>query len=432
MAKKIYEDDRLYDFCRRITDFYIHHSFRKLKFKGLDKLPEDGPIIYAPNHCNALMDPLAVLALNRDRKVFVARADIFAKPMIHKILTFLKIMPINRRRDGIRNMTKAEETINKSIEVLAHKVDYCILAEGTHRPMHSLLPIGKGVARVALGAYRELGPDTPLYIVPIGLDYGDYFRFRTTLLARIGEPINVTRYILDNPDRSEHDIMEDIRTMVGDGIRNELVYIRDNEDYDAVWELSRIGSGAIPPCNLEGRFDANREEIARIENFRDTDREASDALFAEVRAFAQERLGADISLNSLRLKCPALSAVLRTLLALVTLPLFLFASVVSLPIWLGAELLVRKIEDRAFHNSFRCGIITVIWPVFLLIWAIVLFCTVKWYWAVAALLLMVLAPMAVYDYAELIRMTRSDWKCAFAGKLRRKYSELKDKLKNIG
>lgn len=431
MAGKIYEDDKLYDFCRRITDFYIHHSFRRLKYVGLDKIPTDGPVIYAPNHCNALMDPLAILALNRRRKVFVARADIFAKPWVHKLLTFLKIMPINRRRDGIRNMTKAEETINKSIEVLAHKVDYCILAEGTHRPMHSLLPIGKGIARVACGAYKELGDGTPLYIVPVGLDYGDYFRFRTTLLARIGEPVNVTEYMNGHQDRSEHDIMEDIRDMVGEGIRKELVHIPDDEDYDAVWELSKISSGEFSPVNIEGRFDANRSAISKILSLRESDRDAYDRLLSRVRAFASERKDASLSLNSLRLKCPFGRALFNTVLAIVMLPLFLAAAIVTLPIWIGSEVVVGKIADRAFHNSFRCGIITIIWPVFVLIWAVVLFCTVKWYYALIATALLVLAPMGIYDYSELVRMTISHWRCAFSGNLRKRYMELRKDLNKI-
>ena len=431
MAKQIYEDDRLYDFCRCITDFYIHHSFRKLKYDGLDKIPTDGPIIFAPNHCNALLDPLAVLALDKSRKVFVARADIFAKPAIHKILTFLKIMPINRRRDGIRNMTKAEETIEKSIEVLNNHVNFCILCEGTHRAMHSLLPIGKGIARVACGAHAKLGPDTPLYIVPMGLDYADYFRFRNTLLVKIGDPINVASYIEEYPDRSEHDIMEDIRNMVGDGIREQLVYIPDDDEYEPTWELSRIASGHISPMNLDGRFDANREAIAKIERLRATDEGRAAGLFAKARAFAKDRKAAGLSLNSLRLASPAVRALLCTLLALVTLPLAVFAAVTTLPIWLANEIVVSKIKDDAFHNSFRCGIITIIWPLLLVIWAVVLFCTVKWYWALATLALLILAPMAVYDYAELLRMTLSHWKCTFSSGLRRRYIELKKELNNI-
>ena len=431
MSQKIFEKDGLYTICRQITDFFIRHSYRRLQYEGLDKIPTDGPIIYAPNHCNALMDPLAALALNRKRKVFVARADIFSKPAIVKILTFFKIMPINRLRDGLRNMTRAEETIEKSIEVLTHRVDFCIMAEGTHRPMHSLLPIGKGVARVAYGAYQQLGPDTPLYIVPLGLDYGDYYRFRTTQLVKVGDPINVTGFFNEHKGENEHDLMEKIRNMVSEGIKGQIVYIPDNEDYEAIWESSKLASGCISPMDLKGRFDANRAAIARIEKFRTSNGVASDALFERVLSFTGRRRKAGISLNSLRLAAPALRALLCTLLAIVTLPLFLFAAICSLPIWLGSELVIRNIRDRAFHNSFRCAIMTLIWPIFLLIWAIVLFCTVRWWMALVLLALLLLAPAAVYDYVELLRMARSHWSCAFNRSIRKDYADLKETINKI-
>ena len=75
-------------------------------------------------------------------------------PVLRKILTFLKIMPINRVRDGFRSVINTEETIEKSIEVLNNRVPFCILPEGMHRPMHSMLPLGKGISRIAYGANR--------------------------------------------------------------------------------------------------------------------------------------------------------------------------------------------------------------------------------------------------------------------------------------
>ena len=69
--KKIYEDDRRYSCRRPIVDAYIRGSFKKIRYDGLENIPKDGSVILAPNHCDALMDPLAVLAMNRDKKVFV-------------------------------------------------------------------------------------------------------------------------------------------------------------------------------------------------------------------------------------------------------------------------------------------------------------------------------------------------------------------------
>ena len=148
-SKKIYDSDFMYRSLRHIVDFFFRRSYKKLLRVGKDRIPQDQAIIYAPNHCNALMDALAILDMDRRHKVFVARADIFQNPLLAKFLTFLKIMPIHRVRDGFRSVLAGEETIEKSIEVLNNQVPFCILPEGTHRAMHSLLPLGKGLSRIA-------------------------------------------------------------------------------------------------------------------------------------------------------------------------------------------------------------------------------------------------------------------------------------------
>ena len=189
--KKIYEDDWGYNVVRAIADPYIRGSYKTIRYVGTENIPRDGAVIFAPNHCDALMDPLVVLAMKPRKMVFVARADVFQKPFFRKVLTFFKLMPINRVRDGFRSVLKTEETIEKSIEVLNNRVPFCILPEGRHRTMHSLLPMGKGIARIALGAERTKKDEGHIYIVPVGCEYGDYFRYRSTLVVSVGKPEDI-------------------------------------------------------------------------------------------------------------------------------------------------------------------------------------------------------------------------------------------------
>jgi 1-acyl-sn-glycerol-3-phosphate acyltransferase len=116
--KKIQDYDRLYDILRYYVDFVLKLSYRNISYVGRENIPQDGAVIYAPNHTNALMDALVILAMDRKAKVFVARADIFKKPLLAKIFKFLKIMPIMRMRDGIDEVKKNTETIEKAVDVL--------------------------------------------------------------------------------------------------------------------------------------------------------------------------------------------------------------------------------------------------------------------------------------------------------------------------
>ena len=118
---EIYEKDKLYEFLRPMQEWLFRRSFRRFQQVGLERIPEDGAVIYAPNHTNALNDALAVLGLKMERKVFVARADIFRKPKQAAILRWLKIMPIRRMRDGAAEVFHNNETEDKAIETLRHR-----------------------------------------------------------------------------------------------------------------------------------------------------------------------------------------------------------------------------------------------------------------------------------------------------------------------
>ena len=131
--RKIQDFDGIYAFLRHYVDFMLRMAYRRIKYVGLEKVPADGAVIYAPNHTNALMDALVILAMDRKQKVFVARADIFRNPKVAKILRFLKIMPIMRIRDGMDEVRKNTEIIHKSVDVLLDKVPFCILQIPLHR-----------------------------------------------------------------------------------------------------------------------------------------------------------------------------------------------------------------------------------------------------------------------------------------------------------
>ena len=98
---KIQDDDKLYSFVRPFVDHHTHRSFTRFHVIGRENIPRDGACIFGSNHCNTLMDALVLLATSRQKKVFIARGDIFKNRRTAKILKWLRILPIFRIRDGI-------------------------------------------------------------------------------------------------------------------------------------------------------------------------------------------------------------------------------------------------------------------------------------------------------------------------------------------
>ncbi|MDE5732319.1 MAG: 1-acyl-sn-glycerol-3-phosphate acyltransferase [Bacteroidales bacterium] len=209
--KAIYEKDLLYTVLRPYVDWCCRHSYRRFEIHGKENIPSDGALIIAPNHCNTLMDALVMLRAHKGSTVFGARADLFKKQSIARIMHFLRILPMVRQRDGLRNVLKNHESIQTITDTLEHGVRFCIFPEGRHRTMHSLLPFGKGVFRAALSANARFGHEKPVYIVPAGIEYGDYFLYRSTCLITYGKALNVTEFVRNAETENEAKLIEQLR-----------------------------------------------------------------------------------------------------------------------------------------------------------------------------------------------------------------------------
>ena len=194
---KIWEHNRWYSLLRPYVDFCTRASYGIFKTEG--ELPDNGAVIIAPNHTNTLMDALMVLQTRREPTVFGARADIFRKPAANKALRFLRILPLTRERDGLRSVTDNYQTFDQIDEVLANDVPFCLFPEGRHTPGRELQPIQKGIARLAFRSASK----RQTYVVPTGINYGDFFHCRRFVHIKYGEPVDVNAFLASHADMTE-------------------------------------------------------------------------------------------------------------------------------------------------------------------------------------------------------------------------------------
>lgn len=222
--RKIWKKSKLYDLTRRYVDWCTKTSYSSLTVKGKENIPTDGAVIFAPNHCNTLMDALVILQADRGPSGYGARADMFRKPMMAAALRWLRILPLARARDGREAVAGNEEIFDEVVDCLDHDVPFCMFSEGTHRTKHSLLPLKKGIWRVATRAASKL--DKPVYVVPVGIDYDDYFRYMKSARVTFGEPIRVY------PDTDQREFLNTLH----DRISELFTYFPDDENYEKNWE----------------------------------------------------------------------------------------------------------------------------------------------------------------------------------------------------
>jgi|GEM_PF-2029190 len=190
--KEIWEENKGYNLFRPYMQWATRTSFSKVTVVGVEKVPdtEKASVLIAANHCNCLMDSLVILQSRKEPTAFVARADIFENPIIGKCLHNLKMLPIYRRRDCDNSQEKNVAVFDNVVETISHGLALSIHPEGTHRARRSLLPMKTGVVRMALHA-KETYPERPVYIVPAGIEYEDYFHNMGAVTLTYGDPIEI-------------------------------------------------------------------------------------------------------------------------------------------------------------------------------------------------------------------------------------------------
>ena len=428
--QKIYQKDLGYDILRPIVDWNVKQSYRRVAVKGQENIPTDGAVILAPNHCNTLMDALVILRANKKETVFGARADMFNIKLVAKIMFFLRILPMVRQRDGLRNVLKNKDTEEIIVETLEHGVPFCIFPEGKHRAAHSLQVLGKGVFRAALSANAKFGEKKPVYIVPVGIEYGDYFRYHSTSLVTYGKAINVTEFVKSLEVENEAQMIEPLRKELTKRMSELITYIDYNEDYDGKWTLTRLLSLRYKNT-LEEQMKHNRRIIAEIEQKYEKNPEAMKDLLDKTARFDKVRRKKGISFYSFAAKNIFTRVFLKTLAALIMLPAYVFSAVASLPLW-GISAILRKIiKDRAFKNTATFGVRLAGCLTYGPACIALAFCLLPWKSALFLLLLMIPTYPYFYDYNEFIRRFVSDIKLSFNSDLKKFKNEIIDTYKSI-
>lgn len=411
--KKLQDSDWRYNTLQLFVNMAIKASYRRIKYIGLERIPKDGAVIFAPNHTGTLMDAMVILAMNNRPKVFIARADIFKNPKLAKMFRFFKMMPIMRMRDGIEEVKKNNKTIEIAADVLKDRVPLCIFPEGKHQTKYSLQPISKGIFRIAIQAKELLG-DTPLYIVPMGIRYGNFFRFRSTASLQVGEPINIGEFMAQNEEKTPQEQMNLMKRCLEERMKETILYIPGDEEYNAKNEIcAAVSAQQLRTLGQKGckqMVAVNQEAAKHIEDMKEKAPEAAEKLIALGKKAQSMRKKEGISLQSIVKQPTMLYVILKSLLLLVTLPYTFATMVATLPITAVGHVLTKKFKDKAFHNSVRFVLLLLLWPLLLIIYIAIAFICLSPLWATCVVVAMLPAPAVAQDTFRAMRMIVSDFK----------------------
>ncbi len=302
-----------------VTAFFrmcVRIFFRRIELLGMERVP-DGPVIFAVNHPNGLVDPLFLLCFARRPVSFLAKAPLFGYPVIGWFVRTFDTIPVYRKQDNTTG-TNAE-TFSRAREVLQRGGSIAIFPEGTTHDDPRLRALKTGAARIALGADVEA-----MTVVPTGIYYTAKHVFRSSALVLFGEPIHVQPLaVKGEPPVAE---VEQLTSAIDAGLDAVTLQADSHAALSLIARAEDIFT-ADDRQPLAEEFDLRRRFIAGYHYLCARDPRRLEHLQQSIAQFESELRSARLDVHELR---PRLDA-RRLFRLLVLLPLALLGAVVNYP-----------------------------------------------------------------------------------------------------
>lgn len=386
-----------YEIIRTYVRFALWLTHQRIVVTGKQLIPKGKPIIFAANHQNALMDPLAVACTNPHQSVWLARADIFKSKLARFFLTYLKMVPIYRIRDGKDNLSNNEQIFQQVTHILENQLSIALFPEAAHSGRRQMLPHRKAIPRIALEAEAKNHFELDLQIQPVGIYYTHYWKFNRVLIVRYGEPISIDEYkdeYAENPQKA----MLSLRDEIYDRISPLTLQINSEKHYHDYENLRLVAGKTYSKSHYFSKnkylqfLYADKELIHSLEIFETANPEEFDILIEKLNQYFNAIKAANAPDDFIeRISTAGWLKLLGSLLAVIlSLPVFIFGFLFnSAPFYIPRQILQLKVKNITFLSTFNFGAGLIVFPLaYLIEAALLLTLTNSWIIAVPSFILM--------------------------------------------
>lgn len=170
--------------------------------------------IFASNHASSFMDPLVIAVKQNPIVHFMTRADIY-KGYVKAVFWAAQMIPIFRAQDGKDAAKKNDEVFDTCYREVNKGKGLILFAEGFTDDVfiRRLKPIKKGSLRIGFHICEKQNWIKKIYIQPMGINYTDPTKLRSSALVAYGNKICLNDYkdeYLKSPARTLVKLSENI------------------------------------------------------------------------------------------------------------------------------------------------------------------------------------------------------------------------------
>ncbi|MDR2083916.1 MAG: 1-acyl-sn-glycerol-3-phosphate acyltransferase [Bacteroidales bacterium] len=395
----IFKYDYRYTVLKHLVNLGFRCNFRKVVYVNTENIPNDVPLIYAPTHSNAIIDGLTLVNMSKKQIVFLGRADIFKGKFLKWFLSGVKVMPIYRLRDGAENLEKNIAVFNDCKRVLDNdKSALCLFPEAKHNPKQSLLPLQKGISRIALPTEALADFKLNIHIIPVSIFYTDRQGYLSDVYITFGKPIKVNEY-KEMFQKNNNLAINQLRYDLDDNLRSITVDISNDAYYNFYTYCLDISGEEVAKKHFSKEKDGIVKAYRTIVNKLNHLYENNHPRFLEItddfgRAYSILRFNKLNTRDKIHNPKSLAEILLRIISLLITLPVAAYGFINTLIPIIIYLVLRNKVKDKQFIASTRTLVAIVIMPIFYTLQPVILGCVTHNWWL--ALAYFISLPLTFY------------------------------------
>ena len=369
--------------------------FRRIDVVGEQHVPADGPVIFAGNHPNALMDGWLLTAkCGRWPLHFLANAKLWEYRMLGPMLDATGAVPVYRHEEHDGKVDN-QGAFERLYDVIESGDCVGVFPEGISHVESQLAKLKTGTARIALAVAGR--GKTNVRIIPCGLNYIHRHRFRSQVLIEFGEPIVVGEEWAERYRQDEHKSVRELTEQLANALIGVTVNAPDWSTLRFIQTARRLYKPKTAQLSPGEYVELNRR-------FVDSYLQASDD--PEMQAFRRGVEDYQARLDMLGIKDHQLrqpmsvgrafrKLALRLLTMLVFLPLAIPGALLHLPVgWIAAAVGEHFSYERDDIATLKVLSTTLLLPVIYVTIAVIVGINYGWLLSLLAVIALTLSFFA--------------------------------------